>query len=324
MSTADAEKKAQADGQTAPKPVVIPVVTQDVALEAVKAVQQQPPPELATALAKMRAELELARLKQEHAALERTARLLAERDKANEIPNLEYKQDVANRALAIAKVEAETKILMTPESAISGWFVAGMGAFGLMLGAIAGLSKLQGISGTLFAGVSTFVSTALLGYSGFKRGNVRPGGRDLDTEKLGQATVAFCLFVIVGAIGGSYLRHRTEPSNVEQKSGSEKGKPETPGPANPKASTDTKPGKVEISLEADIQKSCRGAEADLAAIDRKTDSFIAARVADLLSNCPNLGDKCSTVSANTPDALTKMDRGSKIKALNDVYVAVCK
>lgn len=118
--------------------------------------------------------------------------------------------------LPAQRVEAAVKALETARNSTlnvgvdetsSHWPIAlGMGAFGLLLGSIAGLSKVQGISTTLLTGASSFVGGVLLTYVGFKRG---PAGKDgnLDVERVGYSLLLFSLGVLIGVWSAASARH---------------------------------------------------------------------------------------------------------------------
>lgn len=133
-----------------------------------------------------------------------SARVAALRDEIC-VDRLTVERDLV---LAREKLEALQKLdaLQAPSLPISWWLPAGMGAFGLMLGGVAGLSSAQGISQALLAGVSSFVGGVLLTYAGFKRTGSSMDRPDVDAGKVGAALFLFSIGVLTAGFGFTALR----------------------------------------------------------------------------------------------------------------------
>jgi hypothetical protein len=96
------------------------------------------------------------------------------------------------------------------------WLGAGLLAYGLMVGGIAGLSVASGTSSQLLTSVFTFVGGVLLTYGGFAR---RSGG--LRRSAVGAGLLCFSLGVLGGAYGGIELRFRKAELFAAQGKGGE-------------------------------------------------------------------------------------------------------
>lgn len=94
------------------------------------------------------------------------------------------------------------------------WMAAGLAAFGLATGTTTGLSTQEGISQTLLTSLFSFASGALLSYAGFSRLARQTTGTVVSNRKVGAGLLAFSLGVLVGVVGGAYVRSGSEKGSL--------------------------------------------------------------------------------------------------------------